>query len=503
MLRMMSDNMEQVVAAIDIGSNSIKMTVGRKDDLGGIDQFDWASEVVRLGQNLDRTGHLDEERIEVAIETLIRFAARARELGATRVVAVATEATRAAANGANFLERVREATGIDVRAIDGQEEAALTFWGIAASMDMTGTALVADIGGGSTELIAVRHGAMHTAQSIALGSGRLTDRFVTADPPKESQLAACELEAETAIRGAAEALALPTGTGTRLIVVGGTGEYMARLVPDAAKIDLNAVRQVLSRLGTLSAAELAAKIDIPRARARVLPAGVAIVAAITEWMKPDQIVISQSGIRTGLLVEAMHPAADVVELVAPERSMMRSNGGPSRPENEQARGGQQSVSGTDFRETMKMLIVERADTLWRAIPVALQGTDIEGVHDVRVASRRLRAAMDIAAPVFPRGWYRRLHRAAKEITGALGAVRDRDVLLESLHADRKAAPLVEQPGIDRLIARVERERADARVEMERYLSHLLKGPLPSEFERRFRVTNEPSDSPRSSTEDGV
>lgn len=493
----------QVVAAIDIGSNSIKMTVGRANAHGGIDQFDWASEVVRLGQNLESTGRLDEERVEVAIETVIRFAARARELGATRVVAVATEATRAAANGATFLARVREAAGIEVRAVDGQEEAALTFRGIAASTDMKGAALIADIGGGSTELISVRDEAMHSAQSMPLGSGRLTDRFVAADPPEASQLAACEREADKAIRGAAALLAPPNGTGTRLIVVGGTGEYLARLVPDAAKIDLNAVRQVLSRLRTLSAAELAAEIDIPEARARVLPAGVAIVAAIAEWMNPERIEISQSGIRTGLLMEAMHPVEDAVKSVAPKDAVAGANGDAAGRKNGRSRGGQQLVSGTDFRETMKTLIAERWDTLWRAIPVALQGTDSEGVHDVRVASRRLRAAMDVAAPVFPRGWYGPLHRAAKEITGALGEVRDRDVLLEALHADRKVAPLVEHPGIDRLIDRVERERADARVEMERYLSHLVSGPLPSEIERRFKASEKSRDSRRSSTGDGV
>ena len=94
--------------------------------------------------------------------------------------------------------------------------------------------------------------------------------------------------------------------------------------------------------------------------------------------------------------------------------------------------------------------------------MALAGEDIEGVHDVRVASRRLRAAMDVAAPVFPQRWYKALHRTAKEITGALGEVRDRDVLLEALRADREGAPLVERPGIDRIIDRVERERIAAR-----------------------------------------
>ena len=85
--------------------------------------------------------------------------------------------------------------------------------------------------------------------------------------------------------------------------------------------------------------------------------------------------------------------------------------------------------------------------------------------------------MDVAAPAFPGKWYKSLHRTAKEITGALGEVRDRDVLLEALRADRSAAPLAEHPGIDRLIDRVERERVAARAEMERFLRQLLDGPL--------------------------
>ena len=126
---MTPDSQQKIAAAIDIGSNSIKMTIGRANPEGGVDQLDWASEVVRLGHGLDRTGLLDEERIEAAIETLNRFAAQARERGATRIVAVATEATRAAANGAMFLDRVRDQTGIEVRIVDGQAEAALTFRG--------------------------------------------------------------------------------------------------------------------------------------------------------------------------------------------------------------------------------------------------------------------------------------------------------------------------------------------------------------------------------------
>jgi hypothetical protein len=475
-----------VAAAIDIGSNSIKMTIGRENGAGGIDQVDWASEVVRLGQGIDRTGRIDADRMEVAIESLTRFAARARELGATRVLAVATEATRSAANGTTFLDRVRQTTGIDVRVVDGQEEAELTFRGLATAADVSGSVVVADIGGGSTELIVARDGVMLAAKSLEVGSGRLTERHILSDPPSAEELVACEVEADSVICSAVSDMDLPTGANTRLIVVGGTGEFMARLVPDGSALDLETMRHILTRLAALPVADLAVQIDIPEARARVLPAGVAIVAAVAARIEPDRIEISHSGIRNGLLLEAFYgteghvadnraPHSDTDQISDKAKSgKLLGSRKPKQPELE-----------SSFRETMKTLIAERWAVVWDAIPAALEGTDVEGVHDVRVASRRLRAAMDVSTPAFPRRWYKPLHRAAKDITSALGEVRDRDVLLEALRADRPTAPLAEHPGIDRLIDRVESERAAARAEMERFLKHLLTGQLRNEVERRF------------------
>jgi hypothetical protein len=219
----------------------------------------------------------------------------------------------------------------------------------------------------------------------------------------------------------------------------------------------------------------------------VLPAGVAIVAAIASWLHPDRIEISRSGIRTGLLLEALYgdDAATADDLAA------STGAAPLLPHADNRLAKQQrSATEGSFRETMQALIGERWRVVWAAIPVALEGSNIEGVHDVRVASRRLRAAMDVAEPAFPGKWYKSLHRIAKEITSALGEVRDRDVLLQALHADRSTAPPVEQPGIDRLIERVESERTAARAEMERFLRELLDGPLRSELERRFGTIEE-------------
>jgi CHAD domain-containing protein len=140
---------------------------------------------------------------------------------------------------------------------------------------------------------------------------------------------------------------------------------------------------------------------------------------------------------------------------------------------------------------MRELIAARFSAVWTALPVAIEGVDREGVHDVRVASRRLRAAMDVAADSFPDPWYARLHRSAKEITAELGEVRDRDVLLEFLGEERNRVPANEKVGLDRLIGRIEREREVARIHMLSFLAELENDGVIAESIRRFGKDAEP------------
>ena len=472
----MTDATKQIAAAIDIGSNSIKMSLGRLDDDGKLEEFGQVVDVVRLGQGLDLTGELDPERIEAALATLKRFAEEARGAGATEIAAVATEATRAARNGAEFLERVRQETGIQVRILDGEEEAALTFRGLASDTELAGHVVVADIGGGSTEFVVANDGVVLGARSTPLGSGRLTERFVTTDPPTPEALAQAQAEADGVIERLARSLKLPRGGSVRLIVVGGTGEYLARMTAQERMLDRRAVQNVLGKMAVLNAAELAEIIEAPEARARVLPSGVAIVAAIAGRVLATRIETARSGIRSGLLLETLtrSPEAEPSRRSRPPKKRGQSRTAPvAKPED------------LAFREVMRTLIHDRWQEVWKAMPAAIEGTDNEGVHDVRVASRRLRAAMDVAAPAFPKSWYKPLHRSAKDITSSLGEVRDRDVILERLQAQRAAASPVDWPGIDRLITRIDGERLIAREAMEAYLASLMHGPVRQEAERRF------------------
>jgi exopolyphosphatase / guanosine-5'-triphosphate,3'-diphosphate pyrophosphatase len=289
-----------VIAAFDIGSNTIKMTVARGDELDLLDEFLWRSETVRLGAGIDQTGRLAEDRMEAAADTIARFAAEARAHGATRLIGVATEATRFAANGQVFLDRIRAVSGIELSTITGDQEADLTFRGLAATTDLAGRVLVADIGGASTELIAAGDEQIEFSLSLPLGSGRLTDRHVKSDPPTRDELTACHDEAVQQLRSTGKEL----GARERLIAVGGTGEYLMPLIPHDGAATAQDLDEVLAFFETVTSEQLASRLSIPIARARVLPAGVAIVRALADLTNPHAIEGAMSGIRTGLLLAA-------------------------------------------------------------------------------------------------------------------------------------------------------------------------------------------------------
>ncbi|HEV2528191.1 MAG TPA: CHAD domain-containing protein [Thermomicrobiales bacterium] len=139
----------------------------------------------------------------------------------------------------------------------------------------------------------------------------------------------------------------------------------------------------------------------------------------------------------------------------------------------------------DFGPAMAGLIAPRWERVWAALDRIGKGDDAEAIHDVRVASRRLRAAMEVAADCFPAQWYASLHRTAKDITAALGAVRDRDVLLIALNEQRAAADPNDIPALDALIAQVESERRVARREMREFLAVLESSGARAESRRRF------------------
>jgi exopolyphosphatase / guanosine-5'-triphosphate,3'-diphosphate pyrophosphatase len=294
-----AEEFDRVIAAFDIGSNSIKLSVGRSTDGGSIEEILTQTETVRLGEGIDRTGRLADDRIEAALEALTNMAISARQLGATRLIAVATEATRIAENGPDFTTRVQRTTGIDILTILGDREAELTFLGLDPTIHEKGDVVLVDIGGGSTEVLIVADGTLTFSKSIPLGSGRITDQVSPADPPALDEIMSSKEISATMIAD----IELPAPID-RLVVLGGTGEFLRPLFAREFPVTVNEVAGALTRLTTVPSKDLAEIIGTNQARARVLPAGVAILLAFADRTNPIEIIGAASGIRRGLLQAA-------------------------------------------------------------------------------------------------------------------------------------------------------------------------------------------------------
>jgi exopolyphosphatase/guanosine-5'-triphosphate,3'-diphosphate pyrophosphatase len=301
----------QRIAAIDIGSNSIRQIVADVSAHGAIRVVDEMKAAPRLGSGLDHDGALGAEPMRLALEALARMATLARQLGAKRIEAVATSAVRDAQNGAAFLTRVRQETGLRVRLLDGDEEARLAYRSALAHFELGAVrAVVMDIGGGSLELAAAADGLVERLVSLPFGALRLTERFLGAEPTAKHVR-----KLRKHIRGDIEkALPLRDWRGAEVIGSGGTftnlaGIFLARQGMQAARsvhgtrIPRVEVEHVLEMLQEMSPAERLLVPGLNAGRADIIVAGLAVAAEVLARVEPRDLAASAFGIREGLLLE--------------------------------------------------------------------------------------------------------------------------------------------------------------------------------------------------------
>lgn len=216
------------VAAMDVGTNSVHMIVAEIDSEGHFRILDRAKDMVRLGNGSLTKGRLSERAMEAGTRAIASFKVLAERQGAARIRAVATSAVREARNGGDFIQRVRDETGIRVRVIPGREEARLIWLGAAHSIDFHGgPAVILDIGGGSVEVIVVEAGAPVSMHSLKLGCARLTEGYFDGDPPSDKALRAVNAllreELDPVLEGARR------GKGLRVVGTSGTMLCLASL----------------------------------------------------------------------------------------------------------------------------------------------------------------------------------------------------------------------------------------------------------------------------------
>ena len=295
---------QQPRAVLDVGSNTIRLLVARVRQ-GQLEPLLDLSEFVRLGLGVDKTGELQPDREDAAMEAITMLSNQARSLGAAGIVAIATSAVRDAANGDAFARRVRETTGIELDIISGEREAYLTYLGATMGLETDAGVIVCDLGGGSAELIYADRTGVRWATSQPLGSGRLTERFVHHDPPTPEELEAVAHYVRDVLgelQPAQPRLAIFTGgTATHVSWLAGRSGAIERL-------ELAAVRQVVDTLSSHAASEIVSRYGVGEERAKVLPAGVAALQAIAEYYRVEQVAITRHGIREGAILDSLKRA---------------------------------------------------------------------------------------------------------------------------------------------------------------------------------------------------
>jgi exopolyphosphatase/guanosine-5'-triphosphate,3'-diphosphate pyrophosphatase len=303
------------LAAIDIGTNSIKLLIASVAQDGVLEIVSREKSLVRLGSGTLESGRLSAETIEAGVLAIEQFRRSINGSGAELVRAVATCALRESANADAFVLAVKRRTGIDVEVISGQEEARLIH--LAARSEFPSRLdplFLVDIGGGSTEFVVSDGARVLLTESLPLGVVRLSDRYASSDPPSKKDRKAMKKEIRRAARRAAVAV---RGTGFSTCV-GSAGTIQSlSLVHEAAVVGRDAVasgHRTLTRKGLEKVNRILRKttekeklrvpgLD-PRRRDIAVPGGV-LLAWILKNTGADSIVVGERGLREGILLDSV------------------------------------------------------------------------------------------------------------------------------------------------------------------------------------------------------
>ena len=295
------------VAAIDCGTNSIRLLIASAGSDGRLVEQARELELVRLGEGVDATGAFRPDALERTFAACRSFAAMVEQHDCDQVRFVATSAARDVSNRNAFFTGVRQALGVDAEVIDGTEEARLSFAGAMSGVQVSDEpVLVIDCGGGSTELVLGRGTGIDSQVSINIGSVRLRERFLHDDPPTVEQI-------DAARKYVRETLAsCPVDVAAARTVIGGAGTVtsLSAIEQGLTEYDRAKVHRSVLTVGQIS--ELAGKLlsstvdeveqmgPLKRRRAEVLCGGALIIDEICCLATAGRLVVSETDILDGM-----------------------------------------------------------------------------------------------------------------------------------------------------------------------------------------------------------
>jgi exopolyphosphatase/guanosine-5'-triphosphate,3'-diphosphate pyrophosphatase len=291
------------VAAIDQGTNTTRLLVADVED-GELAEVSKRVEITRLGEGVDTRRRLLPVPITRVRNVLTEYRREAEELGAERILLVATSAVRDAENGEAFLGEIEWSYGFVARLLSGDEEAELTFHG--AADDRVGSSLIVDPGGGSTEFVVGENGEIRSRHSVNVGSVRLTERFLSSDPPTPDELEAAAEATRSALPPPPEADQTigVAGTITTLAALDMGLDEPEGLGTHGHRLTLDAVHTQRERLASLPLEERRRLPGLHPKRAPVIVAGAVLVEQVLERFGLDAIEVSERDILHGAALEA-------------------------------------------------------------------------------------------------------------------------------------------------------------------------------------------------------
>jgi exopolyphosphatase / guanosine-5'-triphosphate,3'-diphosphate pyrophosphatase len=309
---------------LDIGTNTILCLIAEVKSDGGFAVIDDLAEITRLGQGVDRAGHIGPEGEERSLQVLRRYLERCRRLNVEEIVAVGTSALRDARNSAEVRARFKAELGFEVRVISGEEEAAYSFLAVQKGLTLAEQELlVVDVGGGSTEFIRGNAAGVCQAVSIDIGTVRLTEQFLHSDPARQEE---CEkmigvIETELArlpdqwLRdGPALTLVGIAGTFTTLSAVERKLLCYAHAEVHGSRLTLSEVRRQMALFQSKTIEERKAIPGLDPRRADVMLAGSILIERIMAAFHSERVIVSDQGVRYGLLHEYLKNSAIAVDI---------------------------------------------------------------------------------------------------------------------------------------------------------------------------------------------
>lgn len=296
------------VAAVDCGTNSIRLLIAERSVSGGaMIEVDRQLELVRLGQGVDANGEFHPDALQRTFAATEAYAMAINRAGVATadVRFVATSAARDAANRDDFFAGIEQRLGVLPEIISGEEEAQLSYDGAVAGIGpQAEPVLVVDIGGGSTELIVGSDGSLEQAVSLNVGSVRLRERLLNSDPPTETERA----NARTLVDGQLDALDLSrvqtwigvAGTATTLAAVYLGLEAYDREAVDGCRVPVADVIALCDRVAASTVAELRAIPSMHPKRADVISGGALICAQIARRLSVAELIVSEADMLDGI-----------------------------------------------------------------------------------------------------------------------------------------------------------------------------------------------------------